>query len=203
MVIRRGEPWATNGPLAVGAPVVSDDGALRAHVEAARRRGERPTEIGLLGGDLCATLGGPGRRERLDTAEAVRAPIDVVRVEFAGETHWFVAHLVAHRWGWRGDAAVAMNAEWLGSWKLGPRVHPNDGLVDVTSGRLGWQDRLAARRRAPSGTHLPHPALRVQRAGRVELGFEQPTPIRLDGTVVGRVEQVLLTVEPDALIVVV
>ena len=139
MAIRRGEPWATNGPLAAHAPVVSDDAALRAHVEQARRRGAMPGEIGLLGGDLCATLGGPGRRERLTSDEAVRAPIDVVRVEFAGETYWFVAHLVAHRRAWRGDAAVAMNAEWLGSWKLGPRAHPNDGLVDVTSGRLGWR----------------------------------------------------------------
>ena len=71
MAIRRGEPWATNGPLAAHAPVVSDDAALRAHVEQARRRGAMPGEIGLLGGDLCATLGGPGRRERLTSDEAV------------------------------------------------------------------------------------------------------------------------------------
>jgi hypothetical protein len=27
-----------------------------------------------------------------------------------------------------------MNAQWLGSWDLGPRSHPNDGLTDVTDG---------------------------------------------------------------------
>ncbi len=203
MVIRRGESWAENGPLARDAPVVCDDAALRGHVEQARRRGEQPGEIGLLGGDLCATLGGPCRRDRLNSAAALRAPIDVVRVETDGATYWFVAHLVAHRRGWRGEAAVAMNAEWLGGWKLGPRAHPNDGLVDVTSGRLRWQDRLVARRRAASGTHLPHPALRVQRRGRVELVFDRPTPVWLDGTRLGRAKRLVLTVEPDALTVVV
>jgi diacylglycerol kinase family enzyme len=203
VTIRRGEPWGTNAPLAAGAPVLGNDAAVRAHVEAARRRGEADLgEVGLLGGDLCRTLGGPGDRERLHSADAVRVPVDVVRAELDGEPHWFVAHLLAHHPGWAGEAAVAMNAEWFGSWKLGPRAHPNDGLVDVTVGALGWQQRLQARRRVTSGTHLPHPRLRVERTGHTTITFRRPVPVRLDGSPCGRRRHLVLTVEPDALTVV-
>ncbi|MCC6435406.1 MAG: hypothetical protein IT196_10295 [Acidimicrobiales bacterium] len=203
MTIRRGQDWATNGPLAAGAPVLADDAALRAHVERARRSGVEPGEVGLLGGDLCRTLGGPGRADRLHGDEAVRAPIDVVRAVLDGREHWFVAHLVAHRRCWSGEAAVAMNAEWLGRWKLGPRAHPNDGLVDLTRGSLPWQQRLEARRRARTGNHLPHPRLRTERSGTVRFELPVATPTWLDGVAVGRVLRVELTVEADAVLVVV
>lgn len=203
MVIERGGPYGTNGPLRHGAPVVTRDAQLRRLVEEARRDGVVLDEVGLLGGDLCATLGGPGDRARLDTDQALRAPVDVVRAELDGHPHWFVAHLVAHQPGWQGEAAVAMNAEWLGTWKLGPRAHPNDGLVDVTFGALGWQARLQARQRARTGSHVPHPRLRVQRAAQVSLQFRKPTPVLLDGDRIGRARRIELTVEPDALVVVV
>ena len=38
-----------------------------------------------------------------------------------------------------------MNAQWLGDWDLGPRSHPNDGLLDVTDGTLPFGDRWKAR----------------------------------------------------------
>lgn len=203
MSIRRGRDWASNGPLAAGAPVLDSDAALRVHLEQARRAGVEPGEVGLLSGDLCRTLGGPGRPERLRGEDAVRAPIDAVRAVLDGREHWFVAHLVAHRPWWAGQAAVAMNAEWLGPWKLGPRAHPNDGLVDVTLGALRWQERLEARRRARTGTHLPHPMLRTERSGTVRFELPVATPVWLDGVAVGRVRRVELTVEADALLVVV
>jgi diacylglycerol kinase family enzyme len=203
MTIRKGRAWAENGPLAAGAPVVDSDAELRAIVERARRDGREPGEVGLLGGDLCRTLGGLGRPDRLGTAEAVRAPVDIVRAELDGRLHWFCAHLVAHRWCWVGEAVVAMNAEWLGDRKLGPRAHPNDGLVDVTTGSLAWQERLAARSRARTGTHVPHPRLRTPRSSHVDIELPRATPVWLDGVPAGRVRRVVLDVEPDALVVVV
>lgn len=205
MIIRRGEPWGEAGPLGPDDPRVEDDAQLRALVEDARRAGRDLPAVGLLGGDLCRTVGGPGDATRLLGPAAVRLPVDVVRVEAegGGGPWWFVAHLVAHRRGWRGDAAVAMNAEWLGTWKLGVRSHPNDGLVDVTEGRLGWRDRLEARRRAPSGAHLPHPALHTSRVRSTTIRFARPTLVRLDGVPAGRHRKLTLCVEPDALIVVV
>lgn len=204
MTISKGQPWATNGALRAGSPVLGSDAQLRELVEAARREGRDPGEAGLVGGDLCATLGGPGDRARLHSQAATRAPIDVVRVVRDGtHEHWFVAHLVAHRRAWSGRAAVAMNAEAVGPLRFGPRAHPNDGLVDVTVGTLGLRDRLEARRRARHGSHLPHEALEVRRAARVVIEFERPTPVWLDSVPVGAARHLELVVEPDALYVVV
>ncbi|MFN0027724.1 MAG: hypothetical protein ACKV2O_11195 [Acidimicrobiales bacterium] len=204
MSIERGRSWGTNTALAEGSPMVHSDADLRALVETAQRLGRPAGTVGLLGGDLCATLGGPGDPQRLRGPDAVQVPIDVVRVVLDGAVeHWFVAHLVAHRRAWAGQAAVAMNADSLGPLRLGPRAHPNDGLVDVTSGSLPWRERREARRRARTGAHLPHPALRVRRAGHVVIEFHRPTPVWLDLVPVGRARHLELTVQPDALQVVV
>jgi hypothetical protein len=203
VTVRRGTDWGGPGQLAPDRPVFDDDAAFGAYVAGARARGEPIGDVGLLGGDLCRTVGGPGDRARLVDGRAVRLPIDVVRAELDGAPAWFVAHLVAHRPGWRGQAAVAMNAEWLGEWKLGPRAHPGDGLVDVTSGALRWRDRRRARARARSGDHLPHPALTVVRAATTELHFARPTPVWLDGRPAARSRHIVLTVEPDAAAIVV
>jgi diacylglycerol kinase family enzyme len=96
-----------------------------------------------------------------------------------------------------------MNAEWLGDWRLGPRAHPGDGLLDLTEGQLGLRDRLHARRRAPTGDHVPHPGLRTRRAAHHHLRFERPVTVRLDGARVGRFRSIEVTCEPDSLIVVV
>ncbi len=114
-----------------------------------------------------------------------------------------MAHLAAHRPGWRGRFAVAMNAEWLGDLDLGPRSHPGDGLLDITEGQLGLRDRLAARRRARTGSHLPHPGLRTRRSARAELTFPSPVPVFLDGVAIGAASEVMVHLEPDALSVVV
>jgi len=203
MTIRKGEPWGQPGVLPEGSPVVHSDAQLRALVERCRRRGEELPVVGLLGGDLCRTVGGPGDQRRL-TDGGVLLPIDVVRAEIDGATHWFCAHLVARRSWWWGRAAVVMNGQWLGDWDLGPRSHPNDGIVDLTDGNLPLGDRREARRRARTGTHVPHPALQVARRSTHELGFDPPLDVWLDGQrVARRVRSVVVTTEPDALSIVV
>lgn len=203
MTIRKGAAWGEPAVLPAEAAVVDDDAGLRALVEAARRDGIPVPVVGLLGGDLCRTVGGPGDRRRLREG-GVRLPIDLGRVTIDGEVFWFCAHLVARRRGWWGRAAVVMNAQWLGPYDLGPRAHPNDGLLDLTEGRLPVGDRAEARRRARTGSHLPHPALRVARAHHFELAFETPVGVWLDGVrVARRARQLVVDVEPDAAAIVV
>lgn len=204
MTVRKGVDWGEPGPLAATGLVVASDGAARLEVESARRAGREPRELGLLGGDLCRTVGGRGDAGRLEGPDAVRLPVDIGRVLLdGGRPHWFVAHLVARGPAWSGPGAVVMNAEWLGPWKLGPRAHPGDGRLDLTEGRLGLRDRLHARQRARTGEHLPHPSLATRRAPRHELHFERPVVVRLDGERVGRARHLVVDCEPDALIVVV
>lgn len=202
MPIERGADWGTPGALPPEGVVVDSDAAARAAVEAARRANESLPVLGLLGGDLCRTLGGRGDERRLHTDEAVRFAVDVGSVLIDGRLHWFVAHLVARRRAWRGELLVAMNAEWCGPLCLGPRAHPGDGLLDVTRGRLPLGDRLRARRRARSGAHLPHPGLRTERVSALQTELDAPLDVWLDGERVGAARRLSIRVEPAALDVV-
>jgi hypothetical protein len=203
VTIGKGSPYGGPGALPADGVVVASDAAAAAVVTEARRGGRVVPTLGLVGGDLCRTLGGLRDIDRLRTPEATTFPVDLGCVLIDGRLHYFVAHLAAHRRGWSGPFAVAMNAEWLGDLDLGPRSHPGDGLLDLTEGRLGPRDRLAARRRARTGSHLPHPGLRTSRSGKAELSFPDGVPVFLDGVGVGTAHELLLHVEPDALTVVV
>lgn len=152
--------------------------------------------IQLTGGDLLAMLGGP----RPTGTDPVAYRIDVGWIQWdQRDPIAFVAHVLLHRWAWTGEAAVIMNASHAGSWYLGPKAHPNDGLLDVTWGRLGWQQRWQARRRVESGTHLPHPALRMRRVSQWAHRFDRPTPIIIDGQRHGRAREIQAWVVPDAI----
>ena len=72
MTIEKGQPWGTTGPLADDGIVVASDAEARAVVTAARRDDRPIPELGLVGGDLCRTVGGRGDRDRLRSPEASR-----------------------------------------------------------------------------------------------------------------------------------
>jgi len=203
MTIERGEPWGEARPLPRHGVLVRSDREARDIVTAARRAGEPIPPLGLLGGDLCRTLGGRGDEARLRSAEATTFPVDLGSVLVDGRLHWFVAHLVAKRSWWRGRAVVAMNAQFLGSWDVAPKSHPNDGRLDVLDGDLPLGQRLQARRRLPLGTHVPHPAIEEQRVQAVQIDLQRPTPLELDGHLLGAARSLSIRVEPDALVCVV
>jgi diacylglycerol kinase family enzyme len=158
--------------------------------------------VGLLGGDLCRTLGGPGDEARLRTDAATIFTVDIGEVLIDGRLHLFVAHLVARRALWR-ESFVAMNAQWLGPWNLGPRAHPNDGLLDTYDAHLTLADLPKVRARLPLGAHLPHPCITERRTAATQVEFPSPRPVWLDGRQVGAGRALALRVHPDALTVVV
>lgn len=204
MTIAKGQPWGEPAPLPVDGVVVRSDAEARGVVEQARRAGAPPPALGLAGGDLCRTLGGTGDEARLRSADAVTFPIDLGEVLADGGLHVFVAHLVArNRWWTR--SVVAMNAQWLGGWNLGPRAHPDDGLLDVYQARLGLGELAKVRSRARHGAHLPHPAIRERRVGALQVDLEQPLGLWLDGQRLGGepVRRLTIRLRPDALRVVV
>jgi hypothetical protein len=199
VTIRKGEAWGEPGQLPADGVVVRSDAEARSIVTAARRTGRPVPVLGLLDGDLARSLGARGDAERLRGPEARRVAVDLGAVLLDGTLHWFVAHLIARRPLWHGRVVAAMNAERLGPWKVAPRAHPNDGLLDVLDGRLGLDDRLKARRRAVHGDHLPHPSITVTRTAAVQIDLDRPTLVRLDGEPVGRARRLSIRVEPDAL----
>jgi hypothetical protein len=195
--IAKGQPWGAPGDLPAGGVIVRSDAEASAALTEARRERRPFPALGLLGGDLCHTLGGGGAE-----LQGVRFTVDLGEALLDGRLHLFVAHLVARTRLWT-RAFVAMNAQWLGDWNLGPRAHPNDGLLDTYDVRLPAGQLLPVRARLHHGAHLPHPGIKERRSAAVQVELERPLPVRLDGVATGRARVVSVRVQPDALTVVV
>ena len=201
MPIAKGQPWGSPGELPADAVLVRSDAEARGVLEDARHRRRPFPPLGLLGGDLCRTLGGGGGEDRLRAGEGVRFAVDLGEVLIDGHLHLFVAHLVARNRLWT-RAFVAMNAQWLGRWNLGPRAHPNDGLLDTYDARLPLSQVLAVRSRLHHGAHLPHPQVTERRTASLDVELGRSLPVRLDGDRVGPALRLIVRVVPDALLVV-
>ncbi|MEP6661725.1 MAG: hypothetical protein ABJD24_17560 [Acidimicrobiales bacterium] len=203
MTIERGRPWGGPGVLPADGVVVRTDAEARGLVESARRSGAVLPVLGLLGGDLARSVGATGDADRLHDGRGVVLPVDLVSVLLDGRQHWFVAHLVARRTWWRGRIVAVMNAQWHGSFDVAPKAHPNDGRVDVLDAEMPIGERLKARRRLRTGTHVPHPAIKEHRVAAWAATFDPPLNVWLDGKRCGSVRDLAVRVEPDALSVVV
>ena len=190
-MIRKGEPWGAPAELTGAEPVAHDDASLARLLAAAHLAGEPAPVVIVTGGDLRTALGGR------PSEQPHRLPVDLLEVDVAGVVVHGVAHVVFRAPMWHGRFFVGMNGSHLGRWNLGPKAHPNDGLVDITEGSLSPGDRLAARRRAPTGAHLPHPELSVSRVRRAVWQSERPMAVRVDGVAMGRATEVTVTVIPD------
>ncbi len=194
MVIGKGTAYGTESAIDPSWPSFDSDAALAEHITT---NGTAPCTV--TAGDILTTLGGGAP----SGVASLAYPIDLIEVIADGETFTAVAHVVARRRLWTGQFLVAMNAAWVDGLYLGPRSHPNDGLVDVTFGSLAWQQRFMARRRAVTGTHLPHPAMKMVRRSEYTAELDRSLPLRLDGVAKGTVRNLRIQVRPDAGVVVV
>ncbi len=201
MTIRKGSGYGEHRPLPLEAPVASSDAQLRELVVASRSSNSMPITVGLLGGDLSKTLGGSGDRSRLSGPDALTVPVDLGIATVDGIEVPFVSHLLVGSL-FRRDFLVAMNAQWRDGLDLGPRSHPGDGLLDITTGSLPWGQRRAARKRARTGTHLPHPSLSYRRTSSDSVEFDHPVTLCVDGALKLKARSLELRVEPDAYFVV-
>jgi len=205
VTIRKGSSYGSAHPLPSGASIVSDDAELHHLIASTEYKNlESPEQVivGLLGGDLCRTLGGQGDRSRLYSPEAQQFPVDLIVARIGEAEVPVVSHLIAGRLFGPNFLAV-MNAQWWGVYDLGPKSHPGDGVIDITSGQLGWRQRRIARRRAQSGAHLPHPCLRYRRLSEIDVVFTRPQSIVVDSAVTVSGTALSLRVIPDAYSVVV
>jgi hypothetical protein len=201
VTIRAGEPWGGAGTLPEGGVVVESDAAASAALEAARRERQPFPALGLLGGDLCRTVGGRGDESRLRDGPATVVPVDLGEVLLDGRLQLFVAHVVVRgRTWWRGPVTAVMNAQFLGRWDVAPRAHPNDGLIDLVEvpAAMGAGERWKVWRRLPAGAHVPHPAIQVRRAAAFQLDADG-RHVWIDGVDRGPARSLSVRVEPDAL----
>lgn len=199
MTIEKFQPWGAPGALPGNGVLVGSNAELRRVVEEHLRAGSAVPPLGLVGGDLCRTVGGRGDVERIRSGEAMTMPVDLGSVLVDGRQHWFVAHLIARRTWWRGRVLAVMNAQWIGPWDVAPKSHPNDGLLDVLDGDLSLDDRFKVRSRLATGTHVPHPGIAQSRVGALQVEFDRPTSVWLDGERVGHARTLTIGLEADAL----
>ncbi|MBS1838952.1 MAG: hypothetical protein JST64_14760, partial [Actinobacteria bacterium] len=150
--------------------------------------------------DVDALRAGEGLRLPVDLGEVV-----VDRGDGVVSRHIFLAHATAHdgRRRWARRTVVAMNGTHLGPADLGPRSHPNDGLLDVFDGQVPRSQVRAAARRERTGSHVPHPGIVERRTAAYEVLSERLLAIRVDGRLIGAATHFEIRCLPDALVVVV
>ncbi|MYB29222.1 MAG: hypothetical protein F4X38_08790 [Acidimicrobiaceae bacterium] len=206
MIGERGPDWGVDfgeaGEIPPGALAASSDAAAGEIVAEARRANRAIPPVLLTGGDLARTLGlTPVRAAapRPFTAAGARFEVDVGAALVDGRLRWFVAHLVARRSWWRGRLLVAANASFVGRWNAAPRSHPGDGRLDVFDADPSLSVRLAARRRLPAGTHVPHPQITQRRTAAAQYDLDPALDIYLDGVRLERARTLSLRIEPGAL----
>lgn len=203
MTIGKGEPWGREVRRPLGITIVDDD---RAAVVALTDRSPVDAHVALRGGDLARTVGatGPRERERLN-----ELPIDLLEVRLDGAAPVLAcAHVVARSplirgsW-WRGQVLAVMNAEFFGVHDVAPRGHPNDGRVEtfLVAAEMSLRDRLAARRRLSTGTHVPHPAIATRSVRTATWTFPSEVQVSIDHQRAGRARTIEVAVRPDAAVV--
>jgi hypothetical protein len=204
MTIKPGQAWGRPVPRPPDLVVVhSDDELARAISQ------ERASPIGVGGGDLARTLGvtpsGAASLTSRPTVNEYLIDLLEVRLDGAEEPILACAHVVA-RSPWRGGhwlrgrILVVMNAEFIGDWDIAPRGHPNDGRVEVVdvAASMTARERLAARRRLPTGTHVPHPSIATRSVRTGTWKFERPLDVVIDGRRSDRASTLSIDVLADA-----
>ncbi len=196
MTIERNTDWGESGPLPEDGVVATTDIAASVAI---RNAYDGVPPIGLIGGDLRRTLGGRRGRGQLRQLDATRVIVDYGIVSFEDQERPFVAHVIARRGLWRGPLVAVMNAAFLGAWNVAPKAHPGDGKFDVLEADLSLSDRLKARRRLPSGTHVPHPGISESRGAEFSFKLDNPLDLWVDNKNMGRVDSFSVKMIADGL----
>jgi hypothetical protein len=201
-MITPGSAYGTPSDLPEDAVVVSSDHEAASVLAEARSSGNALPQLVLRGGDLYRTLGGVSPDQTKDrTQPRIMVPVDLGIVRTDDHEFLFVAHAVFRSSLWHGRFEILMNAQWCGELDLGPRSHPGDGLLDITTGSLALRQRLQVRTRARSGSHLPHPSLSTRRASSHEVETGHRTAMFLDGVRRAPCSHASVHIEPDAFVV--
>lgn len=198
MTIRKGEDWGAGAVVPVGFAAVDDDAALLRLINA----GTLPDVVAVHRGDLARTVSASTDPTRYRPgSHVIAAPIDLLEVTHDGGTLFAASHVVARRSWWRGEVVVVANAQFIGTWDIAPRSHPNDGFMDVSevAASMSVGQRVLAVRRLPTATHIPHPGIRTSRIRSGEWRFRRAVNLYLDGVRVARTSDLRIRVVPDAL----
>ncbi len=194
MTIERGMEW--------GETILTPDEIMSIGDDHDLAKCNQSVFVSLVGGDLFESLGSPrsvvghthSRLVHIDALQCTVSHDDSTREVFAASS------VVVGSWISRHEFVCVTNG---GMWKgrdVTPRAHPNDGKWDVLriQTSMGIRQRLIARRRSKTGTHIPHPAVAVHRVSAAAIErTSQRQRLWIDGVSMGDWTSVSCTVLPD------
>jgi len=201
VTIEKGKPWGIEVTRPSDLQLGGSD-----HAVARLLTADVHAQVAPTGGDLHRTMGARALDDRLSILEF---PIDLLQVRLDDEREaTAVAHVTVQspRWSggwWRGPVLMVMNAQFLGDWHVVSRGHPNDGRAESVEwgSEFGLRQRWEARRRLPTGGHVPHPSIETRSFRARSWPFDRALDIRIDGRPCGRARSLQIVVEPDAAVV--
>ena len=198
MTIEKGKPWGVAGTVPDAVFVARTDAEAATAVDG---------PVQLVGGNLWESLGSPVSRATGSDCTFLAVDGLVCSVEHRGETTPVsaISEVVVGSWTSRQGLIVVSNAGMWCGLNIAPRAHPNDGEFDVFSleSSTPVRQRLLAKRKAVSGTHLPHPTMSVRRSTHVVLHRKAGESLVIDGLTFGHWTSVSVTVKADFFTVVV
>lgn len=194
MTIERGVAWGKNLQVPDSVIFVSTDKALADCSPA--------DFVCLLGGDLFQALGSP--RAVQAGSERTLVNIDALecRIDTGGTSSTVLAasSVVIGSWWSRTEHVCITNGGMLNGLDLTPRAHPNDGKWDVLRlhKSMDLRQRILARRRSKTGSHIPHPEISNTRLAEVTLQRSNKSQkLVIDGVPVPHWKAVHCQVLPD------
>lgn len=194
MTIRKGEEWGRRDVAPSSFFIAEDDS------DGASQPPHTP--FALCRGDMFTAIGQPSLP--VHHAECTIVAIDamVCSISFVSgdvETVRAFSSVTIGSW-WKGRHLIASNSGFLNGMNIAPRSHPNDGEFDVVNidAAMPLKQRFIARRKAKTGTHVPHPQLTIKRSTAVEFTRERPQErLAIDGVAVSQWEKISISIEPD------
>ncbi len=200
MTIRPGREWGRSIPRPDGLVIAGSDAELAGALTV-----EPVRPVLAVDGDLARTLGTP---PPTGGSTVLELPIDLLEVVTDSGTDLGCAHVIVRAaWSrggwWRGPVIAVMNAQFLGDWDVAPRGHPNDGRVEIVEAdpSMTPRERLAIRKRLPTGTFSPHPKLTLRSVRQYTWQFDRTLRVWIDGRPAGRTRSLTVRVLPDAAVV--
>lgn len=196
MTIEKGKTWGTPSVMPTGTTRVGSDRDLAV---------SRDSVVVVCGGDLWESLGRPVPKQPGEQCQAV--PIDRLTCSiFTGmstTTLTAASHVRVGRWFGPGQLAILTNVGRIGPRIIAPRAHPNDGRLDlvVVDPGMPFMQRLRARRRMRSGTHVPHPQISTRTVEVWEFLRRGREPLFVDGRRIRGWKSAAVSIESDDVVV--
>ena len=161
------------------------------------------TLMRLASGNIHRTLGGKGNSNVALPTTGTLCHIDLGCIQLANERFYFASHCSLRRNYFSTKGVLVMNAEFYKNRRVSVRGHPGDGKFEVLTSELKLIQYLLASKRSESGNHLPHPDLKVRSTAQYEVSFPHQMRVYADGRLIGRSDEVEISVVSRAVKVVI